>query len=191
MGWDIHFTNTRKIGEILQDEEFGIEFNDFRKMEPKDDDNGYCDAYIYTTDDEGHKSGLYVPSINEDNYKDEYLTYGFISYGGRLGYFLWKLYNKYDIWFADTALDDWMYLSDECESKEEEDALWNFCFASEMAYFFGDNLPEDDKMRKILDETRPVRDAIYNRYQEKRLKKQADAKAFVEAITKDEDEEDS
>ena len=164
MGWDIHFTNTRKIGEILQDKEFGIEFNDWRKIDASDD---YCDAYIYTTDEDGNQSGLFVPSINEDNYKDEYLTYGFISYGSRLGEFLWKLYTKYNIWFADTALEDWMYLYDDCENEEEQEALWNFCYAAEMVHFFGENLPQDDKLRKILKETEPVRNRIYNRYKER------------------------
>lgn len=160
MGWDIHFCNTRKIGEILTDEEFSIDFE-------KDG------AYIFTVDEEGKKSGLFFPGITEENYKDEYLTYGFISYGSRLGEFLWKLYNKYDMWFADTALEDFWYLSGDCENEEEEDALLQFCYAEEMVHFFGDNLPEDDKMRKILKETEPIRNKIYDRYKERveKLKK--------------------
>ena len=158
MGWDIHFTNQRTIGEILEDKEFDIEF--------KDDD-----AYVLTTDEEGHKSGLIVPGVTKDNYKTHLLSYGFISYNCRLGEFLWKLYTKYDMWFADTALDDFMYLCDECKNEEEENALLKYCYAEEMVHFFGDNLPKDDKLRKILADTTPVRDRLYEQYMDKHKRK--------------------
>ena len=98
MGWDIHFTKQRKIGEILADNEFSIDFE-------KDG------AYLYTRDEDNKRSGLFLPSVTEENYKEGYLSYGFISYGSNLRPFLWKLYSKYGMWFADTALEDYMYLS--------------------------------------------------------------------------------
>lgn len=155
MGWDIHFSRTRKIGDILADEEFGIDF----------EEDG---AYIYTTDEEGNRSGLFCPGvIKDDDYKNKYLIYGYISYNSRLSLFLWKLYTKFGVWFADTELDDLFYLQGDCESEEEEDALCDYCYAIGTLYFIGENLPQDNELTKVVEKTKPVRDRIYERYVEK------------------------
>lgn len=162
MGWDIHFTKTRKIGEILQDKDFNIRFRD-------------RDAIIYTIDEDGDESGLLFPGITEENYKDSYTTYGYCRYGANLRPFLWKLYTKYDMWFVDTCLDDWYYLQGECKDEEEEQALWDYCFASEMTSMFGNDMPSDDKMWKILEQNEPIRDELYGRYNDTIIRKREEA----------------
>jgi hypothetical protein len=158
MGWDLHFINSRKIGEIMDaDERFKIEFTN----------NGSEDiGYLYLFDDDGEKSGVSIPDTTEENYKDILLTYAFLPYSHKLGYFLWELYHEFGIMFSDTCLDNFTYLGNLCENEQEENDLVNYCCAAEMIDFFGNMLDEDHELRKLYERTKPVYEKLYRKYKE-------------------------
>lgn len=158
MGWDLHFTNSRKIGEIMEaDDRFKIEFGN----------NGHEDVgYMYILDEEGERSGISIPGITEENYKDKHLSYAYLPYGHKLGYFLWELYQKFGIMFADTHLEDFMYLNDLCENEQEEMGLLYYCYSGEMINFFDDMLEEGHELRKLYEKTKPVYEKLYKKLKE-------------------------
>lgn len=158
MGWDLHFINSRKIGEIMEaDGRFKIEFSN----------NGHEDiGYMYLLDEEGEKSGIVIPGITKENYKDEYLSCAYLPYGHKLGYFLLELYQNFGIMFGDTCLDDFMYLNELCENAAEETDLLHYCCANEMINFFSDIIGEDHELRKLYERTKPVYEKVLKKIKE-------------------------
>lgn len=166
MGWDIHFIKSKNIEEILKDEDFKME-------EPRRD--GY--AYMYVIDEEGEQSGLNISLAKP------YLTYGYLPYGHKLGEFLWRLYTKFGIMFADTCLDDWLYLQDDCKDEHEEEVLVWYCYAHEMLNFFGDMLKDDKLIHGYYEEGEKLVNELLERSKNREVKSPEKTESEKESIT--------
>ena len=158
MGWDLRFLKTEKIGTILD------KCKDF-KLEKKGDH-----VFMYKYLDDGSRSGIFIPygdgEIN-DAFLDECLGYACANYATCVRYVLYDMYKKLGITFADTELDAYYYLCDDCENEDEERALADYSVCREMTNMFGDLLEPDDWLFKRLEETTPVYERVYQRYKQK------------------------
>jgi len=154
MSWDIHFIRDKKIGEVLEDNEFKIRC-------------GSSVCVIYTIDD-GEESGLVFPHVTEEDYKDKGLNYGYANYGANVRPFLYKLYKKFGVLFADTCLDDYWYLQEYCESNEEEQDLLRYCCANEMLHMFSPYLDDDPLLKGYMEKGIPLYDKLYEKYKRRK-----------------------
>ena len=154
MGWDLRFLKTEKIGTILD------KCKDF-KLEKKGDH-----VFMYKYLDDGTRSGIFIPygdgEIN-DAFLDEDLDYACANYATCIHYVLYDMYKKLGITFSDTELDDYCFLCGECENEDEEHALWNYAKCRGMINILDGLVEPDDKLFKILEETTPVYERIYQR----------------------------
>ena len=157
MGWDMHFFNSPKVSEILEkDDKIKIEFSDKENEYP---------SSLYMDDGKGHNCHIVLSDITKDNYKDEALWYSPRGWGN-VGVILTELFQKFNIWFADEGFEDYCYLSQACENEDEEDKLMKYCIAEEMIRGIGDSIPEGHELRRYLEEYKPLRDELYQKYRE-------------------------
>lgn len=182
MGWDFHFFRTKKIGDILQDENI--------KEEHIEDDNVYGKRiYLYTMH-EGEKSGIVVPNLNE-NYYNDYLGYAYMRYGGNALYFIWYLYKHFGIMFADSYMMDLYYLQEYCENVDEELDLIHYVCANEMLGIYKDIENEEDlsELNTFYTKGKILYDKLYEKFKESKTQMpQQEIPQQEHIIVKDDDE---
>ena len=154
MGWDIHFIKTDTVGHILdKGDGFKAEFVD----------DGIL--YLYIEDENtGYRSGMFM-NADKERYRDQYLNYMWANYNTAVMWFLFNLYKQFGLLFGE--LEDYYYLYDYAEDKDELFDLQDYSTCSEMLGWFGDDIDQDDWLRKRLEETTPVYERIYERYRQK------------------------
>lgn len=149
MGWDIHFFNPVKMGDILEDKEFTFE-----------------NSVLSIIDDGGEESYLFLPKVPKEDYLDYEIDYGCATYGANIRPLLWKLYREFGIMFADTCFDEYFYLCDYCENDDEMLVLQNYCIANEMFHMFGPFLANDELMHSFIKNGKPLSEKLYERYKD-------------------------
>lgn len=149
MGWDIHFLNTKRIEDILKDEDFKVE-------ESRD---GF--VFMYVIDENtGKKSGLNVQV-------EEYLNYGYLPYGYDLGLFLTMLYRKFGILSAESIeLQNLYHLYGYCLNDEELNALATNDYAISSLSMLDLTKQERKELDDLVKRTSAVVDELYERYKE-------------------------
>lgn len=156
MGWDFHFFRTKKIGELLKDENI---------KEEHIKDNQFKDKRIYLyTMYEGKRSGFVIGNLKE-NYRDDYLSYAYSPYGHGSLYFVWYLYKNHGIMFYDDVQD--LMFFEYCENDKEEDILMNYICAEQMYHIYNDiieNKEELSELKTLYEEGKETYDKLYKRW---------------------------